>query len=97
MLAGSTGVYNAGAEVNVANDEGLTALIKAASDGHGTTVHTLVLAGADMHLTDTDGENAYEGALTCGYVLKLRTHCETFHPTANGVRVRAQANLMSGG
>jgi ankyrin repeat protein len=49
---------DAGSEVNTRNEEGRTALMVAASDGHVNIVRALVLAGADINAIDDDQRNA---------------------------------------
>jgi len=46
--------------VNAANDSGLTALHQAAQEGHANIVKYLLDNGADIELTDDDGDTARE-------------------------------------
>ena len=53
-------MIDAGAELDVQNDEGLTALMKAADRENLENVRLLVMAGADVNLRDEEGDNAWD-------------------------------------
>jgi hypothetical protein len=47
-----------GADVNVRDRDGWTALMRAACEGHTEIVHILMQAGADVHVKNDEGESA---------------------------------------
>ncbi|MEO7539207.1 MAG: ankyrin repeat domain-containing protein, partial [Pyrinomonadaceae bacterium] len=51
-------LINAGAEINVKNGEGRSALMSAANSDNVESVRILLLAGARVDLKDSDGETA---------------------------------------
>jgi hypothetical protein len=53
-------LIDAGAELDVQNDEGLTALMNAADRENLETVRLLVMAGVDVNLRDKEGDNAWD-------------------------------------
>ena len=61
-------LLKAGAEVNAANDEGMTALMLLAQRGDPDEIGTLLKAGADARMKDSEGRTAldYLNAANCG-------------------------------
>lgn len=57
-----------GADVNLANSEGVTALMMAALEGHCDIVRLLVQAGADITMKDCRKEGALVGAAKSGHL-----------------------------
>ena len=51
-----------GADVNIKNDLGTTALIRASRNGYKDVVEVLLEGGADVHQKDNDGETALMAA-----------------------------------
>jgi ankyrin repeat protein len=58
----------AGADVNLTDDDGRTALSLAASSEHLPVVQALIAAGANVNLTDDDGWSALHWAGAAGYL-----------------------------
>ena len=61
-------LLNAGAEVNAINDDGMTALMLLVQRGDPDEVETLLKAGADARMKDSEGRTAldYLNAANCG-------------------------------
>lgn len=53
-----TALLEAGADVDQADDDGDTALMRAAANGYNKLVKTLIDAGADVDMTNNDDESA---------------------------------------
>jgi len=51
-------LLDCGAEVNAVTDKGLTPLLLTAYKGNTTMVETLLARGANVHMKNTDGDNA---------------------------------------
>jgi ankyrin repeat protein len=65
-------LLDAGAEINIKNKSGRTALMLAASEGHVNIVRTLVLAGADINVTDEDEMNVLAHAADNNHAAVVR-------------------------
>ena len=59
-------LLQAGANLNIQNDNGRTALHRAAYNGHNEVTTTLIKAGADLNLQNKDGKTALHYA-AAGY------------------------------
>jgi ankyrin repeat protein len=53
-------LVDAGADLDVQNEEGMTALMFAADEDNVENARVLVLAGANVNLKDKDGESAWD-------------------------------------
>ena len=62
----------AGADLNLANNNGLTALMLAAGHGHVEVVRVLLEAGADVNLASNNGSTASMLAAGQGHVEVVR-------------------------
>ncbi|MGB0575611.1 MAG: ankyrin repeat domain-containing protein [Alphaproteobacteria bacterium] len=60
-------MINAGAELDIPDDENVTALIRAAWNGHLSIVNQLLAAGADPNRRDNNGVSAIEHAKREGH------------------------------
>ena len=60
-------LINAGADVNVYNNTGQTALIKASGNGHVKSMNSIVVAGADVNESDHSDGTAIMYAATKGH------------------------------
>ena len=67
------GLLNAGADINMANGQGVTPIHKAAVFGQGAIVKTLVDKGADINATDSAGDTPLHLASRGGFagIVKL--------------------------
>jgi ankyrin repeat protein len=57
-MAAVQALIGAGADLNLQDKDGFTALIRAAANDHTATVQTLIGAGADLNLQNKDGFTA---------------------------------------
>ena len=77
-----------GADVNATDHRGCSPLMLASAAGHLGTCRILLEAGANLHLSDADGNDALALALQHGredVVGLLRTHLVSLTPTATAV------------
>lgn len=59
-------MIEAGANVNEVNNEGLTAFIQSAMNGHVNTLRVLLAAGAEINAKDNYGYDALSYAMSRG-------------------------------
>jgi len=83
------------ADVDLRSDDGRTALMAAAWNGHGDIVSQLVARGANVTLSNTDGWTAMHYAAWKGYTgivsLLLRNGGDPAHRNSDGWTVRETA------
>jgi ankyrin repeat protein len=65
-------LIDAGADVNVTDRRGRTALMKAVAGGQTEMIRLLLDAGASVHLADANGETALSEAIRAGDATNLR-------------------------
>ena len=71
-------LLEAGADKNLADNDGSTALMMAAVQGHATVLRLLLEAGADKNLADNDGSTALMMAARGGHADVMRLLLEAF-------------------
>jgi len=79
------GLHKAGADINVKDTFGETALMRAAEDGHLEAVKALIAAGADINAKDTFGETALMKVAKDGHLEAVKVLIEQAGADVNAV------------
>jgi hypothetical protein len=87
------GIFSRGADVNVRNKYGTTALMKAACNGHERMVHALLTRGANPNLKRNDKFTALALAAFFGHTETVRTLIE--HGANTGTITRCGASALT--
>ena len=72
-LAGAKEALQEGANVNYANGDGRTALMRSAKRGYEDIVDLLLVSGADVRARDNNNKTALMGAAKKGYLKIVKT------------------------